>query len=98
LQVFGSGHPESSIFGCIRRFGVQLDVLLARVARMLVGMDCVAVGHMRVMRRRFAVAFAYVFRRSAVVFGGFFVVLGRLLVQFLEFFHDRSSVKYIYSQ
>jgi hypothetical protein len=77
---------------------MQLDMLLARVACMLVGMDCVAVRHVRVVRRRFVVAFAYVFRRGAVVFGGLFVMLGCLLVQFLKLFHNRSLVKYIYPQ
>jgi hypothetical protein len=94
----GSGRPESLIFRCIRRFGVQLDMLLARVPCMLVGVDCMAVGNVRVMRCRFVVAFADVFRRSAVMLGGLFVMLGSLLVQFLELFHDRSSVEYFYPQ
>jgi len=73
---------------------MQLDMFLAGVARMLVGMNCVTMSDMRVVRCRFVVAFAYVLSRGAVVFGGLFVMLRRFLVQFLQLFHDRSSVRF----
>lgn len=71
---------------------MQLDMLLTCVARMLMRMNGVAMCDMRMVSRGFVVAFADMLRGSAVMFGGLFVVLGCLLVKFLQLFHDRSSV------
>ena len=72
---------------------MQLDMLLARQARMLMRMNSVPVRDMRVLRGRFVVTVANVLSRGAVMFGGFLVMLRRLFVQFLQLFHDRSLVK-----
>jgi len=72
---------------------MQLDVLLARVARMLVCMNGVPMRNVRVMRSRFMVTVADMFRRGAMMLGSLFVMLRRLFVQFLQLFHDRSSMK-----
>jgi len=71
---------------------MQFDVLLARLARVLVCVNGVPMRNMSVMRSRFVVAVADVFCRGAMMLGGLFVMLRRLLVQFLQLFHDRSSV------
>lgn len=73
---------------------MQLDMLLAGKICMLERMNRVSMGDMSMVGGRFVVLFADVFSRSAVVLGGLFVVLRRFLVQFLQLFHDRSSVKY----
>ncbi|HEV2977491.1 MAG TPA: hypothetical protein VG425_07875 [Casimicrobiaceae bacterium] len=67
----------------LRRFGVQLDMFLARQARMLVGMNGVPMRDMRMVRSRFVVTVANVLSRRAVMFGGLLVMLRRLFVQFL---------------
>jgi len=73
---------------------MQLDMLLACKVCMLERMNCVPMGDMSMVGRCFVAFFAYVFSRSAVVLGRLFVMLRRFLVQFLQLFHDRSSVKY----
>jgi len=73
---------------------MRLDVLLACKVCMLERMNCVPMGDMRVVGCLFVVPFACVFSSSAVVLGGLFVMLRRFLVQFLQLFHDHSSVKY----
>lgn len=73
---------------------MQLDVPLARVASMLVRMNCVAMRYVSMVSGRLESAFARLLRRGTVVFSGLRMVFGRLLVVFLQFFHERSSVKY----
>ena len=71
---------------------MQLGVLLARMPRVLVCLDGVPMRDVRVVRSRFVIAVAAVFRGAAMMFGSHFVMLCRLFVQFLQLFHDRSSV------
>ena len=72
---------------------MQFDMFLARKACVLMCMNRVPMRNMSVVRSRFVVTVADVFSRGAVMFGGFLVMLRRLFVQFLQLFHDRSSVK-----
>ena len=85
---------DRSIFGGVGGFSMQFDVLLASMTCVLVRMNCVAMSYVRVVSRGFVIAIGCPFSGSAVVFSRLFVMLGRLLVMFLQFFHDRPSMKY----
>ena len=67
---------------------MQLDMFLARQARMLMGVNRMPMRDVCVVRSRFVVTVANVLSREAVMFGGLLVMLRRLFVQFLQLFHD----------
>lgn len=95
------GDPSS--YGClvfcrIRSLSMQLNVLLACLARMFMRMNRMPMRYMSVVSSRFVVTFAYMFCRGAVMFSSFFVVLRRLFVQFLQLFHDQILSEYWYAQ
>jgi hypothetical protein len=68
-------------------FSVELDVLLGGLGGVLMTMQRMAVRDMRVMRRGLRVAFGSMFRCGSMVNGGFFVMVRRGSVRFVDRFH-----------
>jgi hypothetical protein len=70
-----------------RELGMQVDVLLARMVRVLVGLNGMTVRDMRMMRGAFVIPFLDLLGSGPMMLCRLLVVLGGHFVQLPQFLH-----------